>query len=200
MGGVTLFHFKLRNESLQLVFDLHTSTWAEVRHPYKADGVSPPRSPTFQPEEMKPSLAFIHRSRVAQPYSCCHLHFVICVLVLHFSVNLNNSWLPSKETGWQYNRYSVPQHFTSAQSYGMHTYTHTDDACCTVKASQSLQCVTSVIVLIRQCHRLSPVTFIAHLNILPRQMVRMSRRDTELLSPSPLPLRQNAGLVSTRLF
>lgn len=81
-----------------------------------------------------------------------------------------------------------------------HTHTHIGDACCTVKASQSPQCVTSVIVLIRQCHRLSPVTFIAHLNILPRQMVRMSRRDTELLSPSPLPWRQNAGLVSTRLF
>lgn len=81
-----------------------------------------------------------------------------------------------------------------------HAHTHPGDACCTVKASQSPQCVTSVIVLIRQCHRLSPVTFIAHLNILPRQMVRMSRRDTELLSPSPLPRRQNAGLVSTRLF
>lgn len=47
------------------------------------------------------SLAFIHRSGVAQPYSSCHLHFLICVLVLHFSVYLNNSWFPSKETGWQ---------------------------------------------------------------------------------------------------
>lgn len=79
-------------------------------------------------------------------------------------------------------------------------YAQMGNACRTVKPSQSPECVTSVIVLIRQCHRLSPVTFIAHLNILHRQMVRMSRRDTELLSLSSLPWRQNAGLVSTRLF
>lgn len=79
-------------------------------------------------------------------------------------------------------------------------HAHRGDASCTVKANHCLQCVTSVIVLIRHRHRLSPVTFIAHLNILPRQMVRMSRRDTELLSPSPLRLRHNAGLVSSRLF
>lgn len=70
-------------------FDPHVSTWLEVRHQCIWLTIwSPPCSPPFDISVWGnySSLAFIHCSRVAQPYSCCHLHFLMCVLVLHFSV------------------------------------------------------------------------------------------------------------------
>lgn len=118
---------------------------------------------------------------------CYCYRFCCCSGIADFPLN--------RQTGSK-NSYSVSEFHLYIEPW----HAQMGNACRTVKPSQSPECVTSVIVLIRQCHRLSPVTFIAHLNILLRQMVRMSRLDTELLSLSSLPWRQNAELVSTRLF
>lgn len=186
---------KLRNSPLQLVFD-PSSVQANLRH-MAGTLLSSLLSAylTFQPEEMTPLWHLFRAPRLHIPNSCCHSHTLPFVIVTDWTCSGIADFSLNRQTGSK-NSYSV---------WAFHLYvdpwhSQMGNACCTVKPSQSPECVTSVIVLIRQCHRLSPVTFIAHLNILLRQMVRMSRRDTELLSLSSLPWRQNAELVSTRLF
>lgn len=150
---------------------------------------------TFQPEETTLLWHLFRALGLHILNSCCHSHILASVI----AVDLTCSGI----AGFPLNRQIGSKNSCGVSVFHLciePQHAQMGNACCAVKPSQSPECVTSVIVLIRQCHRLSPVTFIAHLNILLRQMVRMSRRDTELLSLSSLPWRQNAGLVSTRLF
>lgn len=153
-----------------------------------------PANLTFQPEEMTLLWHLFHAPGLHILNSCCHSHTLPFLIATDLRCSVIADCPLNRQIGSK-NSYSVTFHLCVGPRYEQ-----MGNACCTGKPSQSPECVTSVIVLIRQCHRLSPVTFIAHLNILLRQMVRMSRRDTELLSLRSLPCRQNAGLVSTRLF
>lgn len=188
---------KLRNRLLQHVFH-PPSVQASLRHSHMAGIlVSSLLSAylTFQPEEMTLLWHLFRAPGLHILNSCCHSH----TLPFLIATDLRRSVIADSPLNRQIgskNSYSVSVFPLCVGPW----HAQMGNACCTGKPSQSPECVTSVIVLIRQCHRLSPVTFIAHLNILLRQMVRMSRRDTELLSLSSLPWRQNAGLVSTRLF
>lgn len=150
---------------------------------------------TFQPEDMTLLWHLFRAPGLHIPNSCCHSQTLPFVNATDSACSGIAAFPLNRQTGSK-NSYSVSVFHLYVEPW----HTQMGNACHMVKPSQSPKCVTSVIVLIRQCHRLSPVTFIAHLNILLRQMVRMSRRDTELLSLSSLPWRQNAELVSTRLF
>lgn len=188
---------KLKNSFWQLVFD-PPSAQTNLRQSHVAGLLLSSLLSaylTFQPEETTLPWHLFGAPGLHILNNCCHLHilpFVIATVSMCFAIADSP---PNRQTGIQ-NSYSV----SVFHLYTEPRHAQMGNACCTVKPSQSPECVTSVIVLIRQCHRLSPVTFIAHLNILLRQMVRMSRRDTELLSLSSFPWRQNAELVSTRLF
>lgn len=188
---------KLRNSLLQLVFD-PPSVQGTLRHSHMADIlVSSLLSAyvTFQPEEMTLLWHLFRAPGLHILNSCCHSHALPLVIATDLMCSGAAVFPLNRQIGSK-NSYGVSAFHLCVDPW----HAQMGNACRTVKPSQSPECVTSVIVLIRQCHRLSPVTFIAHLNILLRQMVRMSRRDTELLSLSSLPWRQNAGLVSTRLF
>lgn len=187
---------QLRNSLLKLVFD-PPSVQGSPRHSHMAAMlVSSLLSAylTFQPEETTLLWHLFGALGLHITNSCCHSNTLASDIAPDLACSEITGFL-LKKTGVKNSLGVSAVHLCTDPRYAQ-----MGNACRTVKPSQSPECVTSVIVLIRQCHRLSPVTFIAHLNILLRQMVRMSRRDTELLSLSSLPWRQNAGLVSTRLF